>query len=110
MSYANCTAAYQAGVSDIPASSPDYAKKLDRDNDGVGCETKDAPSWFVKGAKAKPGETSTGTKVETGAGNGTTLPKTGPGGTELGVGGGAILAVGLIAALVARRRKLRFTA
>ncbi len=106
MTFANCTEAYQAHRANIPKTDPDYAKKLDRDNDGVGCELKDAPSWFTA-APAK--ETSTGTKVETGTGKGDALPKTGPAG-ELGAAGGLLLAIGLVAALVMRRRKVRFTA
>ncbi len=108
MTYANCTAAYKAGVSDIPKSSPDYAKKLDRDNDGIGCESGDAPAWFAKaGGKTTTG-TSTGTETETGNGQGTALPKTGPA-AEVGGVGAALLVFGL-AAVIVRRRKIRFQA
>lgn len=48
MPFKDCTDAYNHGVSDILRGTPDYAKKLDRDNDGIGCETKDAPVGFVK--------------------------------------------------------------
>jgi len=37
--YANCTQARQAGETDIPSSSPHYCSKLDRDDDGIACES-----------------------------------------------------------------------
>ena len=36
--FANCTEAAAAGQYNIPATSPDYAPRLDSDHDGVGCE------------------------------------------------------------------------
>lgn len=36
--YANCTAARAAGAAPIYAGEPGYAKKLDRDGDGIACE------------------------------------------------------------------------
>jgi LPXTG-motif cell wall-anchored protein len=104
MSFDNCTEAYQAGRSNIPAGDPDYAAKLDRDNDGVACDNP--PADFKPAPQTGTG-TETGT--ETGAGTGTQLPQTGPA-AELGVTGGALLAVGVIAALIVRRRRTRFTA
>jgi hypothetical protein len=37
--YKNCTQARQNGDSDIPSSSDKYGPWLDRDGDGVGCES-----------------------------------------------------------------------
>jgi hypothetical protein len=37
--YANCTEARANGDSDIPSSSDKYQSKLDRDGDGIGCES-----------------------------------------------------------------------
>ena len=37
--FRNCSAARDAGYSDIPSSSPYYGEWLDRDSDGVGCES-----------------------------------------------------------------------
>ena len=37
--FANCTDARSAGVHDIPRGDPAYSPALDRDNDGVACET-----------------------------------------------------------------------
>lgn len=36
--YANCSAARAAGAAPVRRGDPGYAPKLDRDNDGVGCE------------------------------------------------------------------------
>ena len=37
--FPNCSAARAAGYSDIPSSSPYYGPWLDRDSDGIGCES-----------------------------------------------------------------------
>lgn len=39
VSYANCSAVRAAGAAPIYAGEPGYSSKLDRDGDGVGCET-----------------------------------------------------------------------
>ena len=39
--FANCTEANEAGYYNIPASSPVYKKKFDRDGDGIGCDHPD---------------------------------------------------------------------
>ena len=36
--FENCTAAFNAGVYDIPRSDKSYEPRLDRDGDGVACE------------------------------------------------------------------------
>jgi hypothetical protein len=36
--YANCSAARAAGAAPVFRGDPGYARHLDRDNDGVGCE------------------------------------------------------------------------
>lgn len=36
--FANCTAAFEAGVFNIRRSDPSYAPALDRDSDGIACE------------------------------------------------------------------------
>lgn len=36
--YKNCTAARAAGAAPVRRGDPGYARHLDRDNDGVGCE------------------------------------------------------------------------
>jgi len=36
--YPNCTAAREDGACNIPSSSEYYQAKLDRDQDGIGCE------------------------------------------------------------------------
>lgn len=36
--FENCTAAFEAGVFNIPRNNASYERKLDRDNDGIACE------------------------------------------------------------------------
>lgn len=36
--YKNCTAARAAGAAPVRRGEPGYARHLDRDNDGIGCE------------------------------------------------------------------------
>ncbi|MDQ0372476.1 GmrSD restriction endonuclease domain-containing protein [Cellulomonas humilata] len=38
--FANCTEAWAAGAAPVYIGSPGYAPKLDRDNDGIGCEKR----------------------------------------------------------------------
>jgi len=37
--YANCSDAHADGRYDIPRDDPGYAPKLDRDHDGIACES-----------------------------------------------------------------------
>lgn len=37
--FKNCTEARKAGYSNIPSTSEYYGKHLDRDGDGIGCES-----------------------------------------------------------------------
>ncbi len=37
--YKNCTQAHQDGRYDIPSNDPAYGPWLDRDNDGIACES-----------------------------------------------------------------------
>jgi excalibur calcium-binding domain-containing protein len=39
VSYANCSAAKAAGVAPLHRGDPGYASKLDRDGDGIACES-----------------------------------------------------------------------
>ena len=55
--FPNCAAAAAVGVYHIPASSPAYGAHLDRDNDGVGCDsdpTKAYDASIVAGLVAAP--------------------------------------------------------
>ena len=40
ITFANCTEARAAGYENIKRGEPGYATKLDRDKDGVACESK----------------------------------------------------------------------
>jgi hypothetical protein len=109
MSFANCAAAYAAGYANIPLTSPLYAKRLDADHDGIGCDKP--PANFVphqdatndaRGVHSAPGAHTTT--------HGTTdrLPTTGPG--EVGIVAALVLAAGVTAVTVARKRRIRFSA
>lgn len=50
----NCTEASARGLSNIDANSPHYGEHLDRDKDGVGCETK-APGTSGSGTTSTTG-------------------------------------------------------
>lgn len=39
VSYPNCAAARAAGAAPVRRGDPGYARHLDRDNDGIGCES-----------------------------------------------------------------------
>ncbi len=103
MPFANCTEAYKAHVADIKKGDPNYAKKLDRDNDGVGCEREDAPGWFTPAKEANAG---TGVKKPADPGN--ELPLTGPG--EVTAIGALVLLMGAAVLGSFKRRRVRFTA
>ena len=64
----NCTEASARGLSNIDANSPHYGEHLDRDKDGVGCETK-APGTSgtastTGGKQAAAADTSTDDKPD----------------------------------------------
>lgn len=56
--FPNCPAAYAAGRANIPASDPAYAKNLDEDSDGVGCENP-PPGFVAKATSTTAAPTTT---------------------------------------------------
>ncbi len=105
MSFDNCTEAYNAGVANIPKTSPLYGPHLDRDGDGIGCDNP--PAGFTP--RPTPGKPTPTTAASVGAKpqDGAALPQTGPG--DAGLIGAALLAAGAAAVLLIRRRRTRFT-
>jgi hypothetical protein len=108
VSYGNCTQAYADGVANIPRTSPSYAKHLDRDGDGVGCDKP--PAGFVPRLATAPHapRTTSATTTHQHVQAAPRLPVTGPG--EVGVAGVLLLAAGATAVGLVRRRRTRFTA
>lgn len=43
--FQNCTEAASVGVYNIPFGTPGYAPRLDRDNDGFGCDEAGTPAY-----------------------------------------------------------------
>ncbi len=110
MSFDNCSQAYAAGRANIPKTDPAYAKKLDRDNDGVACDQP--PAGFKPAGEQSSGDKSgsqAGTSTSTKTQREDQLPQTGPA-MDLGIAGAVILTAGLIATMIARRRRMKFTA
>lgn len=52
--YANCTEARNAGVTNIKKGEPGYDSKLDRDGDGIACESSDYESSSAAQPAPKP--------------------------------------------------------
>lgn len=46
--FENCTAAYEAGYSNIPSTDARYQPKLDRDGDGIGCDNPDGIPGLIR--------------------------------------------------------------
>jgi hypothetical protein len=70
--FANCTEAEQAGRTDIPESDPAYDEALDRDGDGIACESGDGGNGSTGGSDAPDDEPGDGiptpNRIDTGGG------------------------------------------
>jgi LPXTG-motif cell wall-anchored protein len=117
MTFENCTQAYAAGYANMEIGTSGYSPKLDRDHDGVACETP--PPGFQPAAETGTGpETTTesptagpqgGTHAGTQVQDGSRLPTTGPS-AELSAAGAGMLALGVAGVVLFRRRRTRFSA
>lgn len=56
--FANCSQARAAGQTNIPRSSPNYSRNLDRDNDGVACESGSGESSSGSSSSSSSGSGS----------------------------------------------------
>jgi hypothetical protein len=112
VTYDNCTEAYRDGIANIPRTHPSYAAHLDRDNDGIGCDKPPAgfkPRTAAETpAPAKAPHPITGQRTTTAVTGQNHLPTTGPG--DIGVVGGLVLAAGVAAAVLAKRKHRTFKA
>jgi hypothetical protein len=52
--YSNCAAARAAGAAPLYVGQPGYSRKLDRDGDGVACETAGSAPGYVPAAPVAP--------------------------------------------------------
>lgn len=64
--FANCSEVAAAGLAPIPSSHPDFRKKFDADNDGIGCEVVDNGS-SSDGSSASNGGSSSQDGLDSGA-------------------------------------------
>ncbi|GAA2657240.1 LAETG motif-containing sortase-dependent surface protein [Streptomyces vastus] len=110
--FKNCTEAYANGHSNIPATDEHYAKRLDRDGDGLGCDQP--PADFVPAEDRNTGDEdeSAGADESNGADGtagdqGTDLAATGGSSATpyLAGGGAAVLLAGGGVLLAARKRR-----
>ncbi|MFF3931483.1 excalibur calcium-binding domain-containing protein [Streptomyces hirsutus] len=117
--FKNCTEAYDAGYSHIKAGSEHYGKHLDRDGDGIGCDS--TPAGFVPAADKDAGKDKDTGSDDDAAGTGSGSDEKGAteqdGGTDLAETGGnsatpyiaaagaAVVLAGGGVLLAARRRR-----
>ncbi|MEU6544067.1 excalibur calcium-binding domain-containing protein [Streptomyces sp. NPDC046859] len=121
--FANCAEAYASGYSDIPRGDRHYGAHLDRDGDGLGCDSP--PAGFVPaddkgesgdtrpdGTKSEDKtsddqETGVGAAADDGGRDGTDLAETGGSDSTPYIAAGglvAVLAGGTVMLAVQRRR------
>ncbi|MER5225964.1 LAETG motif-containing sortase-dependent surface protein [Streptomyces flaveus] len=110
--FQNCTEAYENGYSNIREGDEHYADRLDRDNDGVGCDQPPADFKPVEDTNTGGEDESTGADESNGtddtAGDqGTDLAATGGSSATpyLAGGGAAVLLAGGGVLLAARKRR-----
>lgn len=100
--FKNCTEAYENGYANIPKGDEHYAKRLDRDGDGVGCDKP--PADFVPADEIEEWEDWAGSTADSGDDS---LAETGGNDATpyLIAGGAAVLISGAALVSVARKRR-----
>ncbi|WP_206317515.1 excalibur calcium-binding domain-containing protein [Streptomyces composti] len=107
--FANCTDAYNNGYSNIPEGDEHYAKRLDRDGDGIGCD-KPPAGFKPRGDQGESEGSGTGAKESSGTGaeggSGTDLAETGGNdATPYIAGAGAVVVLAGGGLLIAARKR-----
>ena len=64
--FSSCKEAWANGYSDLHEGEPGYSAKLDRDQDGVACELKNAPKGAFKAKQATSAQTDTSSATTSG--------------------------------------------
>ncbi|MGW7661232.1 LAETG motif-containing sortase-dependent surface protein [Streptomyces sp. NPDC054756] len=123
--FTNCAEAYASGYSDIPRGDRHYGSHLDRDGDGLGCDSP--PAGFVPAddkksddkksngnksddEKSEDTQTGVGAAADDGGRDGTDLAETGGSDSTPYIAAGglvAVLAGGTVMLAVQRRRTNR---
>lgn len=96
--FKNCSDAESNGYSNIPSGDEHYAKKLDRDGDGFGCDThgtlandgKDKTGYYADKADEPTSEKETDDKALAETGGDSRTPYIAVAGGVLLLGGGAL--------------------
>ncbi|MCH6163514.1 excalibur calcium-binding domain-containing protein [Streptomyces marispadix] len=101
--FENCSAAYDAGYSNIRQGDEHYGKHLDRDGDGVGCDQP--PADFVP-AKDRDGDEDSGKPAKPAKQDGGGLAETGGDSTPyIAAAGGLVLVAGAGVLVATRSRR-----
>lgn len=107
--FENCSEAYASGYSDIPEGDRHYGSHLDRDGDGIGCDSP--PAGFVPVDDKDDKESDAGTEgADDTDQSGTDLAETGGSDSTPYIAAGglvAVLAGGTVMLAVQRRRANR---
>ncbi|MFC9956673.1 LAETG motif-containing sortase-dependent surface protein [Streptomyces nigra] len=107
--FENCSEAYASGYADIPEGDRHYGSHLDRDGDGIGCDSP--PAGFVPADDKDDKESDAGTEGADDTGqSGTDLAETGGSDSTPYIAAGglvAVLAGGTVMLAVQRRRANR---
>lgn len=100
--FQNCAEAASVGVYNIPIGTPGYAPRLDRDNDGFGCDEAGTPAYDANIVARLMGNQVT-TMPTGGANTGVEVTKS-DNTAALALGGGLVLALAAGGTYVVRRR------
>ena len=57
--FSSCKEAWENGYADIHKGEPGYSATLDKDHDGIACESKNAPKGVLKEKKSSTSQTNT---------------------------------------------------
>ena len=64
--FSSCKEAWENGYADIHRGEPGYSATLDKDHDGIACESKNAPKGVLKEKKSSTSQTNTNVAPESG--------------------------------------------
>lgn len=112
--FENCDAAAAVGVHNIPMGTPGYHPRLDRDNDGFGCDAAGTPAYdasivaaiVAENTPAVPGPPSQMGQMPVGGVDTGVSQNVGNDIGTLALGGGLVLAAAASGTYLVRRRNV----